>query len=659
MSLIDWTIVCGLLVILFIAAQRTRAYCYSIVNFLAAGRCAGRYLIAVAGGVSGWGALSAVAAFELYYAGGLSIQWWSLLVLVTYFLLSMAGWLLFRFRETRAVTLPEFLEKRYSRRFRVFAGILAWGSGVMNFGLFPAVGARFFQHFCGLPEVFYLGVIPIYTYPLTIFILLSISLYFIFIGGQVAVIVTDFLQGMFCMIVFVVLMIVLYSIFSWDQISAALTDRPPGESMIHPFQGARTKDFNMWYYFLFSFFAFYCWLGVDMQGYRAAAINAHEARMATIINNWRSISQQLIIILLPICAYAFLHHSDFSTQAAEAHKSIAAVVGRDVIETATLQKQMTTPIAMSFYLGKGMLGAVCAVMLAAFISTHDTYLHCWGSVFIQDVVTPFRKKPLTEKQHINLLRCSILGVAVFVAAFSLLYRQNEYILMFMMFTGTIFFGGAGAVLIGGLYWKHGTTKGAWGALITGMVLAFAGAITRRIWPEFPINSQWMFFIAAVTCSVIYVVLSLTDRKIADMDRILNRGKYAISEDAVRTADKPVSRLRKLIVMGPEFTTSDKIIYISSICWTSALILVFIAGTVYHLLIGTASETWSEFWWVYILINFVLSVITAVWFLLGGIRDWREMFRRLKLRKVDAMEIQQRDKAEPEGIRVRTSTSGRP
>jgi len=67
MSLIDWIIVIGFLVFVVAMGYRTKKYSGSVANFLAAGRCAGRYLIAVAGGVAGWGAISAVAAFELYY----------------------------------------------------------------------------------------------------------------------------------------------------------------------------------------------------------------------------------------------------------------------------------------------------------------------------------------------------------------------------------------------------------------------------------------------------------------------------------------------------------------------------------------------------------------------------------------------------------------
>ena len=34
-------------------------------------------------------------------------------------------------------------ERRYGRRFRIFAGVVAFGAGAFNFGIFPAVGARF------------------------------------------------------------------------------------------------------------------------------------------------------------------------------------------------------------------------------------------------------------------------------------------------------------------------------------------------------------------------------------------------------------------------------------------------------------------------------------------------------------------------------------
>jgi len=554
MASIDWVIVICFIFVLLVMGYRTRKYGGSVVNFLAAGRCAGRYLIAVAGGMAGWGAISAVAAFEMYYKAGFSIQWWFFLIFIANLIASISGWMVYRFRQTRALTIAQFFEQRYSRRFRVFAGFLCWISGIMNFGLFSAVGARFFIYFCGLPSTIPFAGLNISTYALIMIFLIGAALFLLFVGGQIAVIVTDFLQGIFCNIVFIILMIALCSMFKWTDIMEALSQVPSGQSMIHPFKAAETPDFNLWFYIIGFFTLFYTWIiGGGTQGYEVSAKNPHEARMGKILNNWRATGQQLIIIILPLCAFTVLHNPSFSDIAEKAHSVITSISGRNSIETIALQVQMTVPVTMGFFLSKGLMGLMCGVILAAFIGNHDTYLHSWGSVFVQDVVLPLRKKPLSPEEHIKYLRWSIFGVAVFIFFFSLLYRQNEYILMFMIFTGTIYGAGAGIVMIGGLYWKKGTTAAAWNAMILGVIMGFAGQIARRIWPDFPLSSLWVFAIAIVSCSTVYFIVSLFGKKEVDLDELLHRGKYAVREDTTPKDEEPVKGIKALFHMSGEFT----------------------------------------------------------------------------------------------------------
>ena len=79
----------------------------------------------------------------------------------------------------------------------IFTGMIAFLSGIVNFGIFPAVEARFFIYFCGIPETISLVGLSISTFPLMMMLLLGISLYFVLTGGQVSVIYADFFQGLF------------------------------------------------------------------------------------------------------------------------------------------------------------------------------------------------------------------------------------------------------------------------------------------------------------------------------------------------------------------------------------------------------------------------------------------------------------------------------
>ena len=144
--------------------------------------------------------------------------------------------------------MAQLLEIRYSRKFRVFTGILAWLSGIINFGIFPAVGGRFFIYFCGLPESFGVMGVQVSTLAVVIFVLLAIALFFIFVSGQIAVIVTDFIQGTLCNIMFVVIILAVLVMFSWPEILEALQSAEKEVSLLHPFHTKEAEDFNIFFY---------------------------------------------------------------------------------------------------------------------------------------------------------------------------------------------------------------------------------------------------------------------------------------------------------------------------------------------------------------------------------------------------------------------------
>lgn len=54
----------------------TRRYTKSVADFLSAHRCTGRYLLTLAAGMAGTGAISIVANWEKFYQAGFSAQFW-------------------------------------------------------------------------------------------------------------------------------------------------------------------------------------------------------------------------------------------------------------------------------------------------------------------------------------------------------------------------------------------------------------------------------------------------------------------------------------------------------------------------------------------------------------------------------------------------------
>ncbi len=622
MTLLDWAIVVGSMIFLIAVVGGSRRYMQSVADFLSAGRSAGRYLITVSQGISMLGSITIVGMWEMYYVSGFSLRWWEFTMGVVLLGITVSGWVIYRFRQTRALTVAQFFEIRYSRRFRIFAGMLAFASGLVNFGLFPSVGARFFIYFCDLPQSFPLLGLDIATFPVVMLVFLSIALFFVFAGGQVAVLITEFIQGIFANTLFLILVVYFLMIIGWDQIFEAVSMAPADASLINPFHTSQTKDFNFWYFLIGMIGVIYgkmSWQGT--QGYNSSAKSAHEAKMGEVLGNYRDIPKWLMLYFIPVIAYTIMHHPQWSANAAQVN---AVLTG---IDSNAIQTQLTVPLVLRSVLPIGMMGALTAVMLMATIGTHDAYLHSWGSIFIQDVVMPFRNKPFEPAQHLRILRWSIIGVCIFIFFFSLVFQQSEYIFLFFAITGAIFTGGSGAVIIGGLYWKKGTTAAAWSALITGSVIAVGGIIIKQLNPDFFINGQEFWGLAMGVSSLVYVLVSLlSGKKDFNMDKMLHKGAYAVEETAV--GEVVPSRGLKMLGMGKEFTRGDKFIYIAAYTWTFLWFIVFLVGTWMNFTSDVSDTAWMGFWKLFIIINTVASVVIIIWFAIGGTRDLKDMLKRL-------------------------------
>jgi len=656
---LDWTIIITMIAFMAGIAIRTKLLNRSVADFLTGNRCAGRYLLTMADGMAGLGAITIAANFEKFYQAGFSAGWWGQILAPLWLAVALSGFVVYRYRETRAMTMAQFFEMRYSRRFRIFAGMLAFLSGILNYGIFPAVTARFIIYFCGLPqEVMVLGFeIPMLA--IVMFALLSIALTLTLSAGQIAVIITDFFQGQFIQIAILVVFFVVLSQISWGELIEGLKMAPEDQSRINPFKQADTVGFDPAFFFIMAFLSIYsfkAWQG--SQGYNAAPKSPHEAKMATVLAGFRGNVLFLLTMLVPLFIFAMMHLPQFADKAAAVEATLAT------IDNPQIQKQMMVPVGMTQLLPIGVMGLFAAVIVAAAVSTDDTYLHSWGSIFIQDVVMPFRKKPLSPKAHMFLLRGAIFGVAAFAFTFSLVFPLNDFIFMYFQITGAIYLGGAGAVILGGLYWKRGSVEGAWAAMSVGSVLAVSGITLRNIiWPHFlpgwkeanpdliwlqnlpdafPFDGVRMSLFVALIAVTCYVVFSLLSKRApVDMDKLLHRGKYAVEKTGHHPAMNPDGDLKEAAVLSwkqkavkrlgitDDFTRGDKAIYAFKIGWTLFFFLAFIIGSTLALTIGISDESWVNWWLFKTILTIVVGVGTTIWFLIGGMKDLVEMIRVLK------------------------------
>lgn len=632
MQPLDWIFVILPLLLICAIGIYTRTYARSVADFLSGGRVAGRYLLAVAGGEMQAGAVVFVAAFEVIGKSGFTIAgWWYWISVPISIIVGITGFVVYRFRETRAMTLAQFFEIRYSRRFRLFTGGLGFLAGICNFGIIPAVGARFLVYFLELPVNVTLFSVTMPTYLLLMAVLLSATVLLTLSGGIVTIMVTNCVEGIISQLFYLAIICALLFVFKWSQISEMLLSQPSGYSYINPFDAGKTADFNIWYVLMGIFLSVYgtqAWQNAS--AYKSAALTPHESRMSGLLKTWREMGKMVVVALLAICAMTFLRHSDFTAQATVPHQMISEIASPQI------QQQMTIPIAVSYMLPVGIKGLFCAVLLMGVLGGDGTHLHSWGSIFVQDVLLPLRKKPFTPEQHIRALRLAIIGVAIFAFLFGSLFTQTEYVNMWWTVTTALYVGGAGSVIIGGLYWKKGTTTAAWAAVITGSTLS-AGGILARSWygPGFLFNGVVIGFWATIISIATYVIVSLlTCREDFNLDRMLHRGQYGESLTPIASS-RPANHWSRLIGIDDDFTRSDKWIAGGLFFWGVFWFCVVVVGCIWNFFSPWPNSVWLTYWHITgIGIPFFICFVVGIWFTWGGLRDMRSLFRRLREEKID-------------------------
>jgi SSS family solute:Na+ symporter len=383
--------------------------------------------------------------------------------------------------------------------------------------------------------------------------------------------------------------------------------------------------------------------------------------MGGLLGRWRESGKSVVVVLLAAAAITYLGHPDFAQASVGARDAIGSIADPQI------QKQMTIPVALSHMLPIGVKGALCAVLLLGIFGGDSTHLHSWGGILAQDIILPRLKKAPSPQKHIKLLRICITGVAVFAFAFGALFKQTEYIVMWWTVTTAVYVGGAGAAIIGGLYWKKGTTAGAWAAIISGSILSGGGILAYKLFgdaflsdwtrttlalvgfenvvPVFTLNGMQISFFATLIAIALYVVVSLlTCRQNYPINKMLHRDELPVDAAGKPIVIKRPWSFARIVGIDANFSRGDKWITGSLFVWAVGWFGVMIVGTAWNLLGQSgiiswikpwSNEAWLGFWHVTAIgLPILVTVVTGLWFTWGGIHDIRALFRSLKTYRID-------------------------
>ena len=744
MQIVDWLIVIVPVVFIIIMAFYARRFARGVVDFLAAGRVAGRYVISVGDLSAGLSVITLVAGCEQNYQTGYGIAFWNNVLVPVGVVLALTGYCTYRWRETRCLSKGQFIELRYgSKFFRIVTAVVSTVSEMITNAIGPAIATNFFIYYLGLPHEIMICGINLPCYIIIVVMCLTLALLIIWPAGRISLLITDCLQGLLSYPIFVMIVGFIILKFSWDvDISPILWDRAPEQSFINPYDVSQLRDFNIFALVVTTTSSIMnraSWIGNDSSN---SGRTPHEQKMAGIFGSFRNGFAYMMITLVAIVVIVFMNNGTFAThnernQFKVTNNEIRRELSNRVLEEAvsdpetratvsaqiaaipdmvhkigvdkplsqtenldtvyfstvrkalgdspegryefqqyrTLYQQMMMPTVLSRIFPVGLLGLFCLLMIMLLVSTDDTRIFNAAGCLVQDVILPFYKGHLSPKKHLLLLRLTSLGVTLFFLVVALFFAQLDYINMFTTIMCALWLGGAGPIMIGGLYTRFGNLTGAWCAIIFGSGTSLLGLIAQRNWAlsiypwlesvgmteslnnflltvsspfepwihwqmdpvKFPINSYEIFFISMMLSIGGYIIGSYLTYKPYDLDRLLHRGKYSDGTELPREPWTLHTVFRKLIGITPEYTRGDRFVAYALFVYSFIyqFLLIFIVVLIWNIFDPWPKEWWNSYFYIVTLIvPGIIASISTVWFMIGGIVDTKRLFIDLSKRVDD-------------------------
>ena len=496
---IDWAIVAVYLGGSILIGLWANRYVGGLSDYLVAGRTLRiRLALATMTGTE-LGLVTVMYVAELGYTKQFASLYLAVIEVLGLAVIGLTGLVVYRLRQEAVLTVPEYYERRYTQSVRVVGAVMMVLAGVLNMGVFLKAGSLFLVGVTGLEDPMALKLIMTG--------LLLLVLFYTVLGGMVSVVITDLVQflvlGVGSLVVSGFVLSEMGGIDGlWELSGTTYIDPLMADNPVTEAAGDGVGPWMLTAQWVTLSIAVMLWPATVS---RTLAVKSPTvARRLYLFSTIPFLARRTLPALWGIGAFAFFaFHADLGSEF------------QDQVDS----KNLSTLSAMPLYLAKiiptGLLGIVTAAMLAAFMSTHDSYLLCWSGVVAQDIVAPLCGG-LSDRQRVLVTRVSIVAIGAFLLFWGLWYEVGQELWDYLALTGTVYLSGALPVIVGGLYWKRASSTGALAALACGLmgvcglsqVIEF---INDRLFPDpagFQVFPAMMMLVTMITPTLVFIPVSL-------------------------------------------------------------------------------------------------------------------------------------------------------
>ncbi len=191
------------------------------------------------------------------------------------------------------------------------------------------------------------------------------------------------------------------------------------------------------------------------------------------------------------------------------------LIGRQLFPTTHLTsgsaENIFITMATTFFstgIGPIFAGFIMAGILAATISSSDSYLLIAASAFAKNIFQGVVKKNASDKQVMTVTRITLLAIAIIGVIIAL--DENSVIFTIVSFAWAGFGATFGPIMLFSLFWKRTNRAGAIAGMVGGAAMVFFWKLVIR-----PLGGAWNIYEllpAFIFSAILIVVVSLLTKK---------------------------------------------------------------------------------------------------------------------------------------------------